>query len=204
MKKFISLLSASAFLVVAGGIANAQTDGQFIFQTFEIDSMTGAPKSDHLIFQTDGTTRAFGPNIVARVYAGSTADFSAMMAQGPGAVALLPSGTGGEGFVEATSQANGGLIGVSGTVPGNSVFYSIAAWDSTTGSTFDSATIRGNSTPVSIDLGGTPAVGAAIPVLNVNTFASFQLQDVAMVPEPSTVALGIIGGLALLMRRRRS
>jgi len=197
MKIFKSIFVAGTILVGGAFASSAQTPGQLIFQTFEPGDL-----SSHLILGTDGMTKAQGPNVVARVYTGATADFSAMTAQGPEAVAVLTGS--GAGFIQATGQANGGLIDVSGTLPGDMVFYSIAAWDTTTGATFDSATVRGNSTPVGIALGGTPASGPAVTALNVNTFDTFQLQDVGMIPEPSTVALGIIGGLALLMRRRRS
>ncbi len=131
-----------------------------------------------------------GPNHVAQIYWGTSADFASMTPIG--SPVALPSG-GGAGFV------NSGAVDVTGASFNQMIHYSIGAWDSTTGGTFESATIRGNSTPVALTLG---ADALATPP-NVNTFASFQLQTV-VVPEPSTIALGIIGGLALLLRRRRS
>lgn len=72
-------------------------------------------------------------------------------------------------------------------------------WDMDTGATFDVAMTRASSpvfTVTTVDV-GTPPIASFEP-------SNVTLQDVGMVPEPSTVALGIIGGLALLMRRRRS
>jgi len=143
------------------------------------------------IFDIDGTTKAEGPKTVAQVYWGTSSDFSAMMAIGS-PVALRDGA--------AAGAVTSGAVPVTGASFNQSIFYSIVAWNTTSGMTYELATEKGNSTPVALTLG---ADAIATPP-NVNTFDSFQLQNVEVVPEPSTVALGIIGGLALLMRRRRS
>jgi len=195
MKKFLTTLSAVALLIGLGNSARA-ANGQLNFETFDVsDDLT-----QHIVFHTDGVTKVEGPNVVGRIFIGSTADFSSMTAIGSGAA---PFATGqGAGFIDA-GQMNAGLITTTGFDSGQSIFYSLAAWDTTTGDgTFAGAlTAKGNSTPVMINVGGSLANGDPGPAPSVlNTFASFNLE---VVPEPSTVALGVIGGLALLMRRRK-
>lgn len=194
MKKFIATLSAAALLIGFGDSAAGQNN-QLDFQTFEV--VGGQLLDEHIVFLTDGATRAQGPGIAGRIFIGSTSDFGTMTAIGNGAAPFATVATGGAGFIDA-SQLNAGLITATGFDSGQSIFYSLAAWDTSTGSSFGEASIRGNSTPVAITVGGAGSPAAPPPTLN--TFTSFNLE---VVPEPSTVALGVIGGLALLMRRRK-
>lgn len=193
MKKFLTTLSAAALLIGFGDSARA-ANGQLNFETFDSQDL-----ANHLVFLTDGTTKVQGPGIVGRIFIGSTADFGAMNTIGNGAAPFLTGG--GAGFIDA-SVANAGLITSTGFDSGQSIFYSLAAWDNSTGDgSFGDSLLRGNSVPVMINVGGTLANGDPGPVApTLNTFANFNLE---VVPEPSTVALGVIGGLALLMRRRK-
>jgi hypothetical protein len=193
MKKFLTTLSAAGLLIGFGDSARA-ANGQLNFETFDSQDL-----ANHLVFLTDGTTKVQGPGIVGRIFIGSTADFGAMNTIGNGAAPFLTGG--GAGFIDA-SVANAGLITSTGFDSGQSIFYSLAAWDNSTGDgSFGDSLLRGNSVPVMINVGGTLANGDPGPVApTLNTFANFNLE---VVPEPSTVALGVIGGLALLMRRRK-
>jgi hypothetical protein len=193
MKKFLTTLSAAALLIGFGDSARA-ANGQLNFETFDSQDL-----ANHLVFLTDGTTKVQGPGIVGRIFIGSTADFGAMNTIGNGAAPFLTGG--GAGFIDA-SVANAGLITSTGFDSGQSIFYSLAAWDNSTGDgSFGDSLLRGNSVPVMINVGGPLADGSAgSPAPTLNTFANFNLE---VVPEPSTVALGVIGGLALLMRRRK-
>jgi hypothetical protein len=197
MKKFLTTLSAAALLIGFGDSARA-ANGQLNFETFDVsDGLT-----QHIVYHTDGIggTKVEGPNVVGRIFIGFTADFSSMTAIGNGAAPFATAS--GAGFIDA-AQMNAGLITATGFDSGDPIFYSLAAWDTTTGDgTFAGAfTAKGNSMPVMINVGGTLANGDPGPVApTLNTFASFNLE---VVPEPSTVALGVIGGLALLMRRRK-
>jgi len=72
-------------------------------------------------------------------------------------------------------------------------------WDMDTGATFEVASVKASSdvfTVTTVEVGSPPI--ASFDPNNVT------LMNMEVIPEPSTVALGIIGGLALLMRRRRS
>jgi len=208
MKKTFAIILAGGLVALIGATAQAQTQtpGQFIFKTFD-----GSDFTSHLTFEVDGT-KAVGPDVVGRIWINTSTSMTAptiglnvaggdpftangWTAVGAGSVAFL---TGeGSGFIDNGNA----FIDVPGTNPGDSVWYSLGAWDSTMGGNFSDSTLRNYSGPEQIALGGTPAFPASPTTpLNVNTFSSFNLE---VVPEPSTVALGVIGGLALLMRRRK-
>ena len=66
------------------------------------------------------------------------------------------------------------------------------------GATYETSTIIGTSNPITITLGGAgspPGPGAEMTGLQGFTLT--------LVPEPSTIALGILGAAALLLRRRK-
>ena len=91
------------------------------------------------------------------------------------------------------------------TLPGNpggtTVTLRVRAWDTALGS-FANATsangLRGESLDFTQALGGDPG-GGGTPT--PPTF--LQAPGFILVPEPSTIAFGVIGGLALLLRRRK-
>ena len=94
---------------------------------------------------------------------------------------------------------------ITGILPGQPATVRMRAWETAAGSyeasvAPGSAFLRGESNDVLIpQLGGTPAGGGApIPTPGLNG-----LQGFALVPEPSTMALGILGAAALLFRRRK-
>jgi hypothetical protein len=128
------------------------------------------------------------------------AGFQAQLLVGATADSLTPVATtgfltgGGAGFF------NGGVVTLSAHAPGSRPFFQVRAWDVSSGATFDAASVRGQSTVfqlgVTTGLGGggsPPAPPAALVGLT-----SFQL-----VPEPSTIALAILGAGALLLRRSK-
>jgi hypothetical protein len=83
-------------------------------------------------------------------------------------------------------------------------FYELKAWTATAGTTFEQASTVagahvGSSTATSVVFGNIAA--GSPPGPDVSGFASFHLTTV--VPEPSTLALGIVGVAGLLALRRR-
>jgi len=87
---------------------------------------------------------------------------------------------------------------VQGVLPGQSATFKVVAWETSAGS-YEAAVLKGESNPFTIaQLGGTPAGGAPIPTPSLNG-----LQGFTMIPEPSTIALGVLGAAALLYRRRK-
>jgi hypothetical protein len=84
-------------------------------------------------------------------------------------------------------------VGVPTVAPGQSATVVMRAWE---GASYDTAVIKGQSNPVTL-----PALGGGSPPLPdalLNGLTTFTL-----VPEPSTMALGLLGAAALLYRRRK-
>ena len=72
------------------------------------------------------------------------------------------------------------------------------AWVGDVGSSYDTSICKGQSNPITITLGGVPAVGAPIPDAVLAGLQPFGI----CIPEPSTMALGLLGVAVLLYRRR--
>jgi len=87
--------------------------------------------------------------------------------------------------------------------PGTHVFVGLAAWyDGSGAASYSAATVKGfveSTSTVSLGGGGPPALPT--PGLGNLGLTSFSLA--ASVPEPSTIALGVIGASAFLLRLRR-
>jgi len=107
----------------------------------------------------------------------------------------------------APGYFNGGVVTVAQVAPGASGTFQAFAWDSATGVTtyaaalaaWQAGTIHGGyGGPVTITTGG-----AGSPPTTPSPLTGLQPWFVTQVPEPSTIALGVIGGLALLLRRRK-
>ena len=183
-------------LVAAAMTARANYDIGFATYDF-------ADLSQHVAFDADGTTRLTGPAFAGQLYVGATA------------LNLLPigtptlfaaSGSGAEGFVDS------GTITVTDLTlnAGSSAFYALRAWRVSDGSTYETALATlgahvGSSAATAITLGGT--VAGSPPTLvtaTANLHPTFSLSVVpAVVPEPSVLALGLLGGAALMFRRRK-
>jgi hypothetical protein len=95
------------------------------------------------------------------------------------------------GFEKYLTQTDVVIAGNNGT-PVNLV---LKAWIGAAGSNFDTATERGFSNTISVTPGVPPATGADL--------VGLQAFSMTIIPEPSTIALGILGAAALLLRRRK-
>lgn len=103
---------------------------------------------------------------------------------------------------------SGGSRGNSAAAPGTETFKVVAWSGGATFSSYEAALASGNASvfvgetsPFSQATGGTPAGGGA-PVAAPALGAGFTGLTVRPVPEPSIVALGLLGAAALLIRRR--
>jgi hypothetical protein len=153
------------------------------------------PALDAPVFDSDGTTKLSGANFFAQVWfsatqAGSFApitDTAAVFRTGAGA-----------GYWNAGIDSGRVLPGITA---GSAAWIQIRVWDSTFGASPDVAKAAGGkwgdsnifqvtNTGGSGNPPGLPAVLAGL--------TSFSMQ----VPEPSTIALGVLGLGALLLRRR--
>lgn len=90
----------------------------------------------------------------------------------------------------------GPSVALSGFASGSTAAVQFRAWDNRTGSTWESATVRGESAVLN------SPVLVAPPTIPSFVTASGQVNLVA-VPEPATLALGIFGAAGLLFRRRK-
>lgn len=184
MKKIIVVLAAT--LSLFGFQRQILAQGQIQFDSLGLSFP--APTTTGRVFDTDTTTPLSGSGFTAQLWGHTTNDRNVFQ--------LLETKVGFE------SGGDAGRISVfaATTTPfagGSALFYEIRAWNNSAGSitSFDSATTRGVSSIASRTLTTSPST----PNFTDN-FANFSL---VVVPEPSTIALGLIGGAALLLRRRR-
>jgi hypothetical protein len=139
-----------------------------------------------------------------------------------GSMVLLAQTIGGSNYATATFAGGGStgdpkagtwLTGVYGTIvgtaaPGNGapVSVQLAAWYNDGGTITSLAQAQadlvpwGESAIVNDTAGGPNATGPAATAANLPAIPNF---DVSTVPEPSTIALGVMGASAFLMRLRR-
>jgi hypothetical protein len=108
-------------------------------------------------------------------------------------------GTGGTAGYITSSTGGGNRVLPIG--PGSAVTFQIRAWDAILGATYP-----GNNTAAIINMGGSKL--AFVAALGSSTAATLLTGlnpgwIAIPVPEPSVIALGIIGGLGVLLLRRR-
>jgi len=191
MKKILSLVA------VLGAAVTLHAQGTFDPNTGDGDSAFGAHTSGTVYDQANGGIKAVGVAYQGQFYIGpsGTTDPNALVAVGP------------QGKFGGSSQASlgaGYFVGDNtGTVttgfnPGTTVVVQLRAWNASTGTTYANATVHGQSTLMTIALGG---VGSPPSVPTILPMANFNLTAVA--PEPATIALGLMGAGALFIRRRK-
>jgi hypothetical protein len=181
----VAVLAASSLVLQAQGVIN--------FFTFNNTAGLGRIYTD-----TTLTTQA-GTGYFAQLYGAPVNDTSLFLpmvgaASGTG-IDELGSGVGNFGNVKATQSPT--------REAGTTFFYQVAAW--TGGATLADAFLNttsgkvGFSQVIQVTLGGTFGTDT-FTVPQANGFANFGLTPV---PEPSVVALGVLGALVLLFRRRK-
>lgn len=174
-----TILLCSALIAAAG---SAFGQGQIVFN----NRVTG--EVDARIFNVDGVT-ALGAGWTAEVWAGSSADSLAVVA-------------GSQTTFRTTSlAANGYVSPLTVTIPGfdggTTPTLQIRVWQTSAGS-YAASTIRGSSTSFTATLGG------GSTVITVPNMVGLQSFSVAVVPEPGVMSLAAIGGLGLLVLRRKN
>jgi hypothetical protein len=140
-------------------------------------------------YMADKVTKAVGTDYLVQVFAYSSDPSS------PFGIQIGPTMS-----IAANGRFSSGSQVVPGALPGSTPLLIARCWDSKTGSDYDSASISGRSAVfVSARLGGEgnpPSPPVSMVTLLPNGFR------MEILPEPSTTALGIVGGLALLARRQ--
>jgi hypothetical protein len=191
MKKSLFCCVASTMMLMTIVSRGAQADGQINFFTFNSNTSFGQ------IFEPDNVS-PLGPTFFGQIYGSTSSDAGAFFSIG------MPVTFGGADG-QQLGYVDGGAVSVPGVNPGTTFFYQVRAWDGSFES-FDAAVVAGgvlgSSEVRSRVLGGNLEVEGDDPqsfnILNTSNFPSF-----ALVPEPSTMVLGLLGGLGLLWRRRK-
>lgn len=146
---------------------------------------------------------------VLAVGGGNAATFYWQVLGGPVAGTLFAIVSGNTGLDVNQQDSAGFFDAGAGRIPsvlgGANADFQVLAWQGTPTDTFATASIRGSTavftqaTGVFTPAGTNPQNDAPVSLL-IPTPIQLQL---AVVPEPSTIALGVLGGLGLLLRRRK-
>jgi hypothetical protein len=86
-------------------------------------------------------------------------------------------------------------VDVPGVAPGANATFVVRAWQTSLGTYDQAINGRGESQPFTVAVGG-----QTLPPANLTTLQAF---TVTIIPEPSVIALGVLGAAALLLRRRK-
>jgi len=185
-------------LCLFGAAMTAKANYDITFATYDLADLT-----QHLVFDAGGSNAVTGPAFLGQLYvganAGSLGKIGAPVAFSDGGPTSAPAGFIDSGTITVTDPT---------LSAGNSAVYVFRAWNASAGSSFEAASLvegahAGSSALTPITLGGTvPGTPPQLLTATANLHPSFTLA-VVHVPEPSAVALGLIGGVALLLRRRK-
>jgi len=180
MKKALMILSS--LLVAVGAFAQGQVNfAARVVGTYDAPVFLG----------TVGGPKADGPGYMAQLYAGSSA--TSLAAVG----AALPFRTGAAAGYWTAEARTISTVDASGNA-----FVQVRAWATASGATYEAAAAKGTGFGSSATLTIKPTVAPDVPA-TLTGLASFSISAGAVVPEPSIMALGALGGLALLLRRRK-
>ena len=179
MKK--TLLTAAVIVACAGALAQG---------TVNVSSTPSSIGSTQLVTDADGVTPLAGADYFAQMYMGPDAD--SLAPQGK-AVNFLSGG--GAGFFRDTDT-----VVVDNVAAGAEGIAQVRAWEASGGASFEAALAAGALVGTSANFLQATGGAGAPPTLPANmvNFTAFSL-----VPEPSTAALGILGAIALMLRRRK-
>ncbi len=173
MKKLI--VAAAVGLVAVGALAQGQ---------FNFGNRVTVAGIDAKVFKPDGVTPLAGADYWAQAYVGTSLDSLAPV----GSPVNFRTGTA-AGYISSTIV----------TTPfpgGTTVWVEMRAWEAAGGNTYEAAIaagkLFGKSDPIQLTVAEAP-----------NTPPDMVgLRSFSLVPEPSTLALGLLGAAALLLRRR--
>jgi len=184
MKKVI--LTLCSILVAIGAYAQGTVNfSARVVGTYDAPVYVGAV----------GGTKAEGAAYLAQLYAGPSDTTLAAIGD------AVPFRTGAAaGYWTAASRA------IPSVALGANAQVQIKAWAAASGATFEAASAAGGQVGQSVIFtvktggdGSPPSLPGNFPA----TLTSFAIGGGPVIPEPSILALGALGGLALLLRRRK-
>jgi hypothetical protein len=177
MKKLLIALAAVMLTAASYG------QGQVVFAN-KVGTAVDAP-----VFM-QGTQNGPGAGFSAQLFLSSGGSLTALTP----ATTFRPAGTGAAAIADRY-WVNQDVI-VPGVASGANATFVVRAWKTSAGS-YDNSAIdgRGESAPFTVAVGG-----GQLPPANLTTLQGF---SVTAVPEPATIALGVLGAAALVLRRRK-
>jgi hypothetical protein len=183
MKRF--LLSLSVLAATTAALAQ----GSVNFSNHVVSSGIDAPVTDALGLRV-------GSDYRAQLYAGATPDSLTPVGT---VVAFRNSVTTGLG----TGYFSGGEVDIAFLLPWQGGWFQVKAWAAANGASYEAALAANGTAGISnvfhlSNLGDPNALPPGLPV----DLVGLQPFSVQPVPEPTTLALGLLGALALRLRRR--
>ncbi|MBM3880243.1 MAG: PEP-CTERM sorting domain-containing protein [Verrucomicrobia bacterium] len=181
-----TLLVATCIVACVGALAQG---------TVNFNNRVTADGIDAKVFDADNVTALAGTAYWAQLYGGvdeaSLAPIGAALNFRTGTAAGYTVSSG----VDTTRT-------ITGIAPGGAAVVQVRAWEASGGATYEAAVASGKkygkSEIVNLSATGNPAANP--PILPVNLIG---LQSFSLIPEPSTIALGVLGAAVLLLRRRK-
>lgn len=162
------------------------------------------------VFLPNSTTAAAGTGFWAQLYAAAGASAPESSLAKVGSPVNLRSGVN-AGFVQISgTTSTGGTVDPTVTVPtsspGGASTVQLRAWSSGSASYEAAVDVKGQqwgkSDTLSLTATGNPAAEPPTTPVDLTGLSNVQLQEVT-IPEPSTIALGVLGAAALAFARRR-
>ena len=145
------------------------------------------------VFDVDGVTKLAGPAFQAQLYVGGNTSESTLIAV-PGTTVFF---SGGSGYFSAGIKTLPGFPG------GSRPFFQVRAWEAAGGASYDAALAAGKKAgksavfKIGADLGDSILpIGRPATLLGLTSFS--------LVPEPSAIVFGAVGGAILLLLSRVS
>jgi len=187
-----------ATILLAGALAANAAEGIITFDNIDSGDYNGQPYNVNApVFMPDGTTKVSGSSYRVALYSGttSTADSALTLV----ATSVKPFGISGNAGSWSPSQET-----VTADTSGGNSKVQVRAWRLADGATWEEAKANpngmwGQSESIVIDTVPTGGTDFGAPMIGLK---SFNLQQ-NVVPEPTTISLGLLGAGALLMRRRK-
>jgi len=197
MKKTLAIVAIAALNVIAS-FGQSTVNFNNTITTFPADGIDRAVYRDVV-----GGTKLVGQNFAAALYWSTSQDSITQLAVLNATDTTITSA---RGLFRVATTANpgtwsGGARTLLGVGLGTQVFMQVRVWDTTSGANYDSALANGGITGQSSVFTYTTSSSPTPPPSDL---VLLNLRAFALVPEPSTIALGVLGlGSLLLFRRRK-